>query len=92
MMHVTETEGGCILEVAVKPRSRSFKVTIDGENIVVFCTEEPVKGRVNKEIIKELSRLFHRKVELVSGFSSREKKLLVRDITKSEIEVFLKGD
>lgn len=80
------------MEVAVKPRSRSFKVTIDGENIVVFCTEEPVKGRVNKEIIKELSRLFHRKVELVSGFSSREKKLLVRDITKSEIEVFLKGD
>lgn len=80
------------MEVAVKPRSRSFKVTIDGENIVVFCTEEPVKGRVNKEIVKELSRLFHRQVELVSGFSSREKKLLVRDITKSEIEVFLKGD
>jgi uncharacterized protein (TIGR00251 family) len=67
-------------------------VIIDGENIVVFCTEEPVKGRVNKEIIKELTRLFHRKVELVSGYSSKEKKLFVRDITKGEIEVLLKGD
>lgn len=92
MVHVTETEGGCILEVTVKPRSRAFKVIIDGENITVLCTEEPVKGRVNKEIIKELTRLFHRKVELVSGFSSRKKKLFLRDITKSEIEVFLKGD
>ena len=91
-MRVTEIEGGCILEVTVKPRSRAFKVAIEGENIVVFCTEEPVKGQVNKEIIKELTRLIHRKVELVSGFSSREKKLVVRDITKSEIEVFLKGD
>lgn len=92
MMRVTETGGGCILEVTVKPRSRAFKVIIEGENIMVFCTEEPVKGRVNKEIIKELTRLFHRKVELVSGFSSREKKFFVRDITKSEIAVLLKGD
>lgn len=80
------------MEVTVKPRSRAFKVIIEGENIMVFCTEEPVKGRVNKEIIKELTRLFHRKVELVSGFSSREKKFFVRDITKSEIAVLLKGD
>ncbi len=75
MMRVTETEGGCILEVAVKPRSRSFKVIIDGESIVVFCTEEPVKGRVNKEIIKELSRVFHRKVELVSGYLFQREKV-----------------
>jgi len=90
MLHVTETEGACIIDVIVKPRSRAFKVIVEGEDIIVFCTEEPVRGKVNKELINELSRVFHRKVELVSGFLSREKKLLIKDITKGEIEVSLK--
>ena len=30
--------------------------------------EEPVKGKVNKGLLKELSGLFHAKVEIVSGF------------------------
>jgi len=29
-----------------------------------------VKGRVNRELIRELSRLFKRRVEILSGFSS----------------------
>ncbi len=46
--------------------------------IVVYATEEPEKGKVNKEIIKELTRLFHAKVELANGFASKEKKFLVK--------------
>jgi len=90
MMCVTETKEGCVLEVTVKPRSRNFKVTVEGEDIAVFCTEEPVKGKANKEIIKELSKMFHRQVELVSGFASREKRLLVKNVKKIEVEEFLK--
>ena len=90
MMRVTETKEGCVLEVTVKLRSRNFKVTVEGEDIAVFCTEEPVKGKANKEIIKELSKMFHRQVELVSGFASREKRLLVKNVKKIEVEEFLK--
>jgi uncharacterized protein (TIGR00251 family) len=89
-MRVTETKEGCVLEVTVKPRSRNFKVTVKGEDIVVSCTEEPVKGKVNKEIVKEFSKMFHRQVELVSGFASREKRLLVKNAKKIEVEEFLK--
>lgn len=89
-MRVTETKEGCVLEVTVKPRQRNFKVTVEGEDIAVFCTEEPVKGKANKEIIKELSKMFHRQVELVSGFASREKRLLVKNVKKIEVEEFLK--
>jgi uncharacterized protein (TIGR00251 family) len=89
-MRVTETKEGCVLEVTVKSRSRNFKVTVEGEGIIVFCTEEPVKGKANKEIIKELSKMFHRQVELVSGFASREKRLLVKNVKKIEVEEFLK--
>jgi hypothetical protein len=89
-MRVIETKEGCVLEVTVKPRSRNFKIVAEGEGITVFCTEEPVKGKANKEIIKELSKMFHRQVELVSGFTSREKRLLVKNVKKIEVEEFLK--
>ena len=85
-MKIQKTKQGVILEVYVKPRSKDFKIVADGDEIVVFCREETVKGKVNKELIKELSRFFHKKVELVSGFTSKQKKLLIKDGEKSEVE------
>lgn len=85
-MKIHETKQGVILEVSVKPRSKEFKIVAEGDEIVVFCREEPVKGKVNKELIKELSRFFHKKVELVSGFTSKQKRLLIKDAEKSEVE------
>ena len=45
-----------------------------------------LKGKVNKEIIKELSRLFHAEVELISGATSKQKQLLVKGVEKGELE------
>jgi uncharacterized protein (TIGR00251 family) len=90
-MKVQETKQGMILEISVKPRSKEFKIMFEGDEIVVFCREEPVKGKVNKELIKELSRLFHRKVELVSGFTSKQKRLLIKDAKEGEVERVLLG-
>jgi len=91
IVKVTEIKGGCLMDLSVKPRSREFKVVIEGDDIILFCTEEPVRGKVNKEIIKELSRLFHKQVELVSGSSSKQKKLFVKSVTKKEVEGLLKS-
>jgi uncharacterized protein (TIGR00251 family) len=85
-LKINEIKDGVILEVNVKPRSREFKIVIEDDEILVFCVEEPVKGKVNKELVKEFSRLFRKKVELVSGFSSKQKKLLIRDFGKSDVE------
>lgn len=90
-MRIIETEEGCVLEVVVKPRSKNFRISVEDEWIVVYCTEEPVKGKVNKELVRELTRFFRKHVELVSGFSSKEKRLLVRGTRKSEIEHILKS-
>ncbi|MDH5755017.1 MAG: DUF167 family protein [Candidatus Bathyarchaeota archaeon] len=89
-MKIQETKHGVILEVSVKPRSKDFEIVAEGDEIVVFCREEPVKGKVNRELIKELSRLFRKKVELVSGFTSKQKKLLIKDVEKSEVERVLR--
>jgi uncharacterized protein (TIGR00251 family) len=88
---IKETEKGIILDVYAKPRSKAFKIMVEGDEIVVHCREEPVGGRVNRELVRELSRLFGRRVELVFGFSSKQKSLLVRDAVKSEVEHALKG-
>lgn len=89
-MKIVETKEGCILDVSIKPRSREFKVALEADEIVIRSTKEPVEGRVNKELVKELSRLFHRQVELVSGFTSKDKKLFVKGARKSEVEDLLK--
>jgi uncharacterized protein (TIGR00251 family) len=88
-MRINEVKDGVILDVNVKPNSKEFKIVVEGDEIVVFCVEEPVKGKVNKELVKEFSRFFHSKVELVSGFTSKQKKLLIRGFRKSEVERIL---
>jgi uncharacterized protein len=90
-MKIKETGKDLILDVYVRPRSREFKIVVEADEIVVHCREEPVGGRVNRELVKELSRFLGRRVELVSGVSSRQKRLLVRDALKSEVESALSG-
>jgi uncharacterized protein (TIGR00251 family) len=89
-MKISETKEGTVIEVFVKPNSAKFDLMIDGDEILILCTEEPVKGRVNKELVKELSKLFHSKVEIVSGFASKQKRLLIKGIGKSEVEHLLR--
>lgn len=88
-MKITETKAGTIIEVFVKPNSPKFELKIDNEEILVFSTQEPVKGKVNNELVKELTKLFHQKVEIVSGLTSRQKKLLIKNVEKSEVEGLL---
>jgi uncharacterized protein (TIGR00251 family) len=73
-MKLLKTAQGVVLDVYVKPKSKNFRVELDVDELVVSCREAPVKGKVNRELIKKLSRLFNRRVEIVSGFSSRKKK------------------
>ena len=85
-MKLTETKKGTVIEVFVKPK---FKVKINGGEIIVFCTEEPVKGKVNKEVLKELSKFFHAEIEIVSGLTSKQKRLLIKNMSKSNVEQLL---
>ena len=88
-MKLLKTAHGVVLDVHVKPNSKKFRVELDGDEVVVSCREAPVKGKVNRELVKKLSRLFNRRVELASGFSSRKKKLLIRDIEAEEVNRIL---
>jgi uncharacterized protein (TIGR00251 family) len=85
-MKLSETKDGTIIEVFVKPNSPKFEIAIDDDAIVVFCTEQPVKGKVNRELVKEFAKLFRTKVEIVSGLTSKQKRLLITGVEKSKVE------
>jgi uncharacterized protein (TIGR00251 family) len=88
-MKLQETAQGVILYVHVKPKSKFFQLKIEGDELVVSCRGAPVKGKVNKELLKQLSQLFNRQVELVSGFTSRQKRFLISDIGAEEVNRIL---
>ena len=90
-MKLQKVAQGVILDVHVKPNAKSFQLKIEDDELVVLCSEAPVKGKVNKELLKELSRFFGHKVELVSGFTSRQKRFLVNEIEVQEVEQILES-
>jgi len=79
-MKLQETDRGIVIEILVKPKSKRFGVRIEDDEMVVLCREAPVKGKVNRELTRGLSRLFKRRVQIISGFTSRQKKLLIADV------------
>jgi len=86
MLKVSE---GVVVAVFVKPNSGRFQLKVENDELVVLCRESPVRGRVNKELIKELSKIFKKRVEIVAGFTSKQKKVLVRDISMEEAKSIL---
>lgn len=79
-----QTSDGVVLEIRVKPRSDRFEIQRNDE-VIVFCKDAPVKGRVNRTVEKELSRLFKSKVAIVSGFSGRKKRVLIENASVEEV-------
>lgn len=88
-MKLIETKEGTLIEVFVKPNQPRFSIKLEGDEITVFCVEEPVKGKVNKEILKELSKLFHAEVAIVSGFTSKQKRLIIKNTKVTEAEALI---
>ena len=85
-MKITETKNGLMLEILVKPNSPRFRTVIDEDTVLVYCTEQPVKGRVNKELIREFSKLLKGDVSIVKGLTSKSKILLIKGSDKPQIE------
>ena len=79
---------GTIIKVRAKPRSEAFKILISDE-ILIHCVSPAEKGKANREILRQLSRLFKHKVRIVSGQSSKEKLILIESIGSEEARKIL---
>ncbi len=69
--------------VKVKSNAKENKVDkIDDINFRIFVKEPPVRGRANAAVIKMIAQYFNlpsAKIQIVSGFNSRQK---IIEITK----------
>lgn len=90
-MNISQTKDGVIIIIFVKPNSPKFNIKVDNDEIIVYSTQEPNKGKVNKEILNELTKLFKLQAEIVSGLTSKTKVLLVRGANKTQIENLLEN-
>lgn len=88
-MKLEKTNDGVVIDIHVKPNSKQFRIAVESDEVVVFCRAAPTKGKANRELTKEFSRLFKKRVDILSGFSSRQKKILIRDIEKSKVKKIL---
>jgi len=82
-----------LLDVHAKPASSGFE--LKGFNewnsfIEVKCRNPALKGKANLELERELSKIFGAEVKIVKGFSSRKKKVLIKNKSLEEIKEIIK--
>jgi uncharacterized protein (TIGR00251 family) len=88
-LKMLETKQGVIIELYVKPHSKEFSLATEDDGLVVSSREPPVKGRVNKELMKELSKLFQANVQIISGQTSKRKRILISGVSAAKVNYVL---
>jgi uncharacterized protein (TIGR00251 family) len=88
-MEIQETPEGLIVQVKVKPGSGGFRLTQQGENLVLELRSPPREGQANQEIMTELPKLLRCEVKILRGSRSSSKLLLLKGITREEIDLVL---
>ena len=95
MVEIHEHDGSVTFEVRVVPRSSKSDIVgeLDGA-LKVKLKAPPVDGAANDELIRMLSKelgLPRDDVEIVSGFTSKSKRIRINDLTKPQILAILKA-
>jgi uncharacterized protein len=90
MVTIGEHSEGCVLPVRAQPGAKKARVL--GEQagaLKVAVTAPPQDGRANQallEALRELLGLRRSQVELLSGETSRDKRFLIRGVSKEDLE------
>jgi uncharacterized protein (TIGR00251 family) len=93
MIAVNDHAEGCVLPVRAQPGAR--RAGVQGEQnsaLKVAVTAPPQDGRANAalaELLREALGLKRSQVELLAGQSARDKRFLLRGVTRAELEAKL---
>jgi uncharacterized protein len=77
------------LRVSTGKKEFCIEWKTDEKILFVETKSNPTKGKANKEILKELKKLFGAEVKLISGFKSKEKILEINSPEKNVMEKIL---
>jgi uncharacterized protein len=91
--YLRETPEGTFLEIHLQPRaSRNEIVGAREGSLRVRLTAPPVEGEANKECIRYFSKILNvpkSNIEMVQGFKSRHKTLLIRGVGAAAVHRLL---
>jgi uncharacterized protein (TIGR00251 family) len=93
MKAITPTKDGVLLNIEVSPKSDKFRITGYNqwrESVEVKIKAIPQKGKANKEIITEFSKITKTAVKIISGHKSHHKTLKIYDISEDDMIKILK--
>ncbi len=87
------TDGSLLLKVKASPGSKREGISgVHGDALKIAVTAPPEKGKANRAVVEVLARalgLVRRDVAVESGATSREKRIRIGGIGRSELEARL---
>ena len=91
MIQIAEHAEGCVLAVRAQPGARRNAVVGDqGGSLKVAVTAPPEDGRANKALLEVLAKelgVRRSQLELLSGHTGRQKRVLVRGATAQDLHL-----
>jgi uncharacterized protein (TIGR00251 family) len=95
MIALTEHAGGWILPVRAQPGARKAGVKGEQAGALKLAVTAPAEdGRANQaliELLRELLGVKRSQVALLSGATSRDKRFLIRGLTRAQVEIRIAG-
>ena len=89
---IEEKQNGIVLGLNVSPGKRGFEVCSFAAGRLKLKTKSKAqKGLANKEIKKELERIFNSNVKILSGSKSRNKKVFIEGLNREKVVKLLEG-
>ncbi|MFH1445707.1 MAG: DUF167 domain-containing protein [Nanoarchaeota archaeon] len=82
-------EVDAVFKVKVKPNAKEFRIRVKELTLFVDVVSAAQEGGANRELLKELKKIFKREVFLVRGHKSKEKVILVKNLMPEDAEAIL---
>lgn len=93
MLDVVATKSGVIISVRTQPGSCKNRIIGEyGGRLKLAVTAAPEKGKANKAVIELLAqalRICESSIQIVSGESSRNKRLIIEGVSTCDIKSLL---
>lgn len=93
MLDIVATNSGVVLSVRTQPGSSKNRIIGEyGGRLKLAVTAAPEKGKANKAVIELLADALHTNessLRIISGESSRDKKIMIDGLTPEDIRYLL---
>ncbi|MCF6157758.1 MAG: DUF167 domain-containing protein [wastewater metagenome] len=93
MLDIVTTESGVIVSIRTQPCSSKNRIIGNyGGRLKLAVTAAAEKGKANKAVIELLADTLHiheSSIHIISGESSRDKRIMIQGITPDDLESLL---